>query len=197
MPDIKLSLALLATVILLAAYIPYFRDIFRGDTKPHLYTWLVWAITQWTATAGVWAGGGHFAAIGVGAGALMVLFVFLLSFKYGTKNITRSDTFVLMLALFAVVLWWLLKDPLPSVLMVTAIDGLGYIPTWRKTYQEPWSETLGFWAAMAASIFLVIAASAQYNLLTVLYPLVLGACNVILFGIILIGRQAVSKPADT
>ena len=189
--DIKLILALLSTTITICAYFPYVRDIFRGTTKPHLYTWLVWLLTQGTATVALWYGGGNFAAISLTVGLLLVLFVLTLSFRYGTKNITRSDGVVLALALFAIVLWWQLKNPLPSVLMVSAIDAAGYIPTFRKSYEEPWSETLSFWAAMAIASVLALLANGEYNFLTVTYLATLATANSILFLICYFRRKSV------
>ena len=49
--DFKFIIAIFSAVFLFVGYIPYFRDVFYKKTKPHLYTWLIWAITQGTATA--------------------------------------------------------------------------------------------------------------------------------------------------
>lgn len=177
---IKLIFAIITIIITVIAYIPYFRDIFRRQTKPHLYTWLIWAITQGTASFASLYGGGKFGAISLFAGATIVFIIFLLSFKYGTKNITKSDTFVLILALLAIVIWWQLKNPLISVIMVSLIDGLGYIPTIRKTLKDPLSETTLFWLLMALGCITIILSSAQYNLLTITYPAVLAVANTIM-----------------
>jgi hypothetical protein len=56
--------------------------------------------------------------------------VMLLSLKYGTRNITRSDTIILILALAAVFVWVQLDNPLLAVIMVTLIDLAGYVPSW-------------------------------------------------------------------
>jgi hypothetical protein len=42
----KFIIAIIATVLTFLGFIPYFRDIFNRKTKPHLYTWLIWLITQ-------------------------------------------------------------------------------------------------------------------------------------------------------
>ena len=43
MLEYKTILGIIAVIIALAGYVPYFRDIFRGKTKPHAFSWLVWA----------------------------------------------------------------------------------------------------------------------------------------------------------
>ena len=40
-----------ATVIGVVGYVPYFRDIFRGTTKPHPFSWFLWALLAGIAFA--------------------------------------------------------------------------------------------------------------------------------------------------
>jgi len=192
--DIKLFFGVTAAIITVVAYYPYIRDIFQRKTKPHAYTWLIWGITLGTAAAILLYGGGNFGAISMMAGTLLVLFVFLLSFKYGTKNITRGDTVVLILALLAIIIWWQLDNPLLAVLMVSAIDGLGYIPTYRKSFIEPWSETLSFWAAMVVVNILILLSLSEYNFLTVTYVTTLAVGNTIVLILCIVRRKIVPKP---
>ncbi|HEC32831.1 MAG TPA: hypothetical protein ENI63_01055 [Candidatus Kaiserbacteria bacterium] len=192
--DIKLFFGITAAIITVVAYYPYIRDIFQGKTKPHAYTWLIWGITQGTAAAILLYGGGNFGAISLVAGTLLVLFVFLLSFKYGTKSITKIDTAVLIVALLAVAVWWQLNNPLLAVLMVSAIDGLGYIPTFRKSFVEPWSETLSFWTSMVVVNFLILLSLSEYNFLTVTYIATLAAGNIAVLIICIVRRIIIPKP---
>ena len=192
--DFKLIISLIATVLTIYGYYPYIRDIFLKKTTPHLYTWLVWAITQGTATVVIWYGGGKYAIFSFITGTILVTFVFLLSFKYGTKNITRSDTYVLIAALSAIVVWWGLDAPLLAVLMISVIDGLGYIPTFRKSFEEPWSETLSFWAIMAIVGILIIISIAEYNFLTVTYVAVITVANVVSWMICFFRRKLIQNP---
>src|SRR3989338_8930956 len=175
--DIKLIFAVLSTVITIVAYYPYIRDIFLKKTKPHSYTWLIWAITQGVATAGIWDGGGKWGVVSVFASTLLVIVVLVLSLRFGTRNIRMIDTFVLALALLAIVVWLKLGNPLLAVLMASAIDGLGYIPTYRKSFVDPWSETVLFWICMVAAGVLGIFANAEYNFLTVTYLATLVVAN--------------------
>jgi len=192
--DWRLVLALFATALTIFGYIPYFKDIFAKKTKPHLFTWLIWAITQGTATVALLHGGGKFGSLSLIMGTILVLIIFGLSFKYGTRNITRSDKVTLAVALLAIVVWWQLDSPLIAVLMVSAIDGMGYIPTLRKSYTEPHSETVSFWVIMTIVTILTIIANAEYNLLTVTYLTVLAIGNITVASICLARRKIVRKP---
>jgi hypothetical protein len=190
---LKLIFAIAATAFMIVGYYPYLKDLFAIKTQPHLYTWLIWAITASIATAGVIVGGGNLGAIPMVIGTAFVIFVCLLSFKYGSKNITKSDTLTLVAALVAILVWVQLGNPLLAVVLATVIDGVGYIPTYRKSYQEPWSETSFFWIAMSANSFLAIAALETHSLLTSLYLLVLGVVNFGLFLLLQYRRKSIVK----
>jgi hypothetical protein len=189
---IKLIFALVAAALDLAYY-PYIRDLFKGKTKPHLYTWLVWALTQGTAAVGLWYGGGRLGVLSLVIGTALVIVIFLLSFKYGTKNITRADTIVLLAALLAIVLWWRLDNPYLAVFMVSLIDGLGYVPTFRKSFQAPWSETLSFWIAMMFAALFALLANAEYNFLTVTYLATCAVANAAVILILVFRRRQVPQ----
>jgi hypothetical protein len=187
--DYKLIVSLVSVALVLYGYFPYIRDIFLKKTTPHLYTWLVWIITQGTATVAIWRGGGNYGVFGFVVGTALVLFVFLLSFKFGTKNIKRSDTIALLLALSAVFVWWQMNNPVLAVFMVSIIDGIGFVPTFRKSFEEPWSETLSFWFIMAVANVLILISIAEYNFLTVAYPVTLVIANFAVWGICFFGRR--------
>ena len=192
--DVKIILTVIATAIGVVAFFPYLRDTFSLKTKPHAYTWLIWAITQGTAVFGIWYGGGGWGALNLTIGTLFVIVVFLFSIKYGTKNITKSDMAILVAALSAIIIWWRLDQPLISVIMVSMIDVIGYIPSFRKSYQEPWSETLISWILFSASNIFAILALEEYNLLTFTYLAVITSANIALFLLCFFRRKFVPKP---
>jgi len=139
--DFKAVFAVFAIVISLVAYIPYFRDIFLCKTKPHLYTWIIWTITGVTSLLGVYYGGGGWTVVYDAFLCIEIVGTLIFCFKYGTKNITKSDTVVLILAFLAIIVWWQLKQPVLAIFMVSAIDVAAYIPSFRKSWHDPWSET--------------------------------------------------------
>ncbi len=193
--DIKVLFAIISVIVSVGAFTAYVKDIFLKKTQPHVYTWLIWAITQGTATAGLWYGGGGLGAIELTIGTLGVIGVFIFALHHGTKNITAGDTVVLIFALLAIVAWWQLKSPLLAVFMVSAIDVFGYIPTFRKSFEEPWSETLATWIAFTIGNAFAIFALGEYNLLTMTYLIAISTANIILVAVCLSRRPHVPKPA--
>lgn len=190
--DYKIVSIIIATIIGVASFVPYLRDIFQRKTKPHVYTWLVWSITQGTAVAGILYGGGGIGAIELFSGTILVLTVFLFSLKYGSKNITKSDTVILIAALLAILVWWKLNNPLAAVIIVSAIDFIGCIPSFRKTFVDPWSETAITWFGFGIGNCFAMLALREYNLLTLTYITLLTVTNLAL-GILCIARRPFVK----
>ena len=91
-------------------------------------------------------------------------------------------------------MWWGLDNPVLAVLMATAIDIVGYSMTFRKSFEEPWSETVGTWMAFVVSNILSIFALNAFNILTLAYIVTIIVANAIVVGICLIRRRSVPKP---
>ncbi len=193
--NIKIFFALAATIMLIASYYPYIRDILSRKTAPHAYTWLIWSIMYSIAATIALYGGGGWGVLSPAIGALLNVTVFILSLKYGTRNIKTSDRIILLLALLSIVVWMLAKTPVFSVFMVTAIDAFGYIPTLRKSWEEPWSETLSFWLLVTAANILSLLALGAFNWLTATYLIMLTTLNALVSIVCIFRRNSVPRTA--
>ncbi len=192
--DYKLILSLCTIPLTVFLFVPYVRDILTGITKPHIYTWLIWSITvfiglvawyQWWAWKLVF--------LTFWLSLLFVLFVLGLSFKFGTKDITRFDTWVLWLAIVSIIFLLFIQNPLIAVLLASLADALWYIPTYRKSFYDPYSETLIFWLLTIVYNIFVIWALSEYNMVTLSYILTILCCNIILCIILLSRRRYLNK----
>lgn len=192
---LKPLFGILAMVFEVCSFLPYLRDIFARKTQPHIYSWLIWSILQTTAVAAMIIGGAGLGAWTLGIGAFFAVFIFLASFKYGTKNITVFDTICLMGALAAVVLWIIQKDPLYSVVLITAIDFIGFLPTYRKGFAEPYTETVLAYVLWTIAYFLGTLAIMTYSITTTLYIASLVVTDAICVAVLLAGRQRQKKIA--
>lgn len=175
--DIKTLYGYIAAVIGIACFIPYIRDMFRKTTQPHIYTWLIWTILQVTGVIAMYNNGAGIGALALAIGALFCAAICLLSLKLGTKNITLFDTICLIGALGATGIYVFLHQPLLSVILISAIDFTGFLPTLRKAYYEPWTETLSMYMLFVLSGIFSVMALAHYSLITTFYPLTLIVIN--------------------
>jgi chromate transport protein ChrA len=186
--DIKVFLALVSVLMTLVGYFYYFRDIFAGKTKPHAYSWLVWASLTAIAFGGQVSDNAGPGAWVTAVTAAISFIVFGLALKVGEKDITKSDKFSLAAAGIALVLWFITKDPLLSVIIITVVDLLGFLPTIRKSYTRPYQETLIHYILAGLKFVLAIIALENYTLVTWLYPASLAAAN-LFFVLMLIMRR--------
>lgn len=188
----KIIISLISVILVLIGYGPYVIDIFKGKTKPHLFTFLVWGIASsitWALQVHGGAGVGAWITFTVSA---VCIIIFFLCFKYGEKNITTLDVIFLILALTSLFLWLVIDQPIWSVILVVLTDILGFGPTLRKAWDKPHSETLFTWWMAAFRHGLGIAALQRFNLLTLLYPVAWTTSNIIFCIIILIRRAKIS-----
>jgi len=179
----------LATVVGIIAYIPYFRDIVGGRTKPHVFSWFVWGLL--TAIAFIAQ-----VSDGAGPGALVTGFTALASFvfvamalKWGEKHITRTDWASLVGALVSLGLWLVTKTPLLSVILITIIDALAFYPTFRKSYFKPYQETMVTYTLSGLKFALAVAALDRWTVITALYPLSLVVMNWVFVGVLVVRRR--------
>jgi hypothetical protein len=174
-------IGIVGALLVTASYVPYIYHIVKRNTKPHIYTWILWSLTQTFATiAIIKGGGGWFSAANVGAGAVLAFTTLLLSLKYGSRNITRFDTVALITGFIAAIVWWYFDHPIIAICMITLIEIIGFLPTYRKTWNEPWSESVLAWSLFVLGCLCAIYALDEYNPLTSLYIIAMTAASFIL-----------------
>jgi hypothetical protein len=185
---IKNITAIVAIALTFIGYAPYFRDLLKGKTKPHLFSWFIWAIVTSIIYALQVSAGAGFGSLVTLAVAVISFFIFILGFKNGNKNIKKIDVVFLVLALLAIPLWLLVKQPIISIILLSTIDMLGFAPTVRKSWNDPYSETLSLYAITTLRHGLSIIALEHYNIVTLLFPSTWVIANA-LFSIMLIARR--------
>ena len=184
----KEVIGILAAILVLAGYIPYIRDVLRGKTHPHIYSWFLWGLLtivifgiQITHHAG-------FGGLVTIAAGIMCLIVLLLSVKNGVKDITVSDNVVLILTIAAMGLWLLAKQPLLAILLACLTDLLAFLPTVRKSWNKPFSETLSLYQLNTVRFGVAIIALDQYTFINIVWPAMWAVVNGI-FSLGLIARR--------
>jgi len=167
--DIKLIFGFGSSLIILLSFIPYIRDILNKKTEPHTYSWLIWGILQVIAAVAQvknGAGYGSWSSIII---SIICFLIVLLSLKNGLKNITKFDSFCLILSLVVIVVYIMIKNPVWAILMAIGINLMGLLPTLIKVYKKPQSETPETFAMGVIATFLSLLALQNYTLVTTLY----------------------------
>lgn len=176
-------------VISLVQYIPYYWRTFRGKVKPHAFSRLIWGTTSAIAFAAQIVDHGGAGTWATGTAAVGSFVITELSLRQGKQDITRGDWCALLFALAAIPLWMLTKNPLHAVLLVTLIDGVGYLPTFRKSWNNPFEESIYAFSIGWTKNILSIVALAHYSAITLTFPLFLAVADAALVMLLLIRRK--------
>lgn len=188
----KETIGIVTVILAFVGIVPYIIDIFRGKTKPHIFTWIVWALVTFLAFLGQWARGGGAGSWTTGVTGLLTIFIAIISVKYGSRDITKSDVIIFISALIAIIPWLLTSNPTLSIIILTIVNTLAFIPTIRKTIKDPKSETFSSYVIHTFRHSLSILALSNYNLATFLYPAVVALSNLSVVLIIIKSRLNIS-----
>lgn len=171
MADIKQIIGTLAVILVFVAYVPYFRDLLKRKTKPHVYSWFIWSALTFIVFGLQLSGGAGIAAFVTLSAASISTVVFIIALRQGgAKMITRTDTLFLALALITLVAWLVAKQPVISAILATLTEVLGFVPTIRKSWQNPHTETLSLYALNAFRFVLAVLSLETISIVTTLYP---------------------------
>ncbi len=185
----KETFAVVAALLAIAGNIPYIIDVLRGRVKPHAYTWFVWSVVSGIVFFGQVAKGAGIGALPTLASEIFTIFIFILSLKYGFKGVTRSDTFFLVCALLGLIPWLLTKDPTVSVVIAVCIDLIAFVPTLRKTWMEPKTETPILFGSNVLRHVLALLSLQAYNIATTLHSISMVTLNTAMTLIILFKKK--------
>lgn len=187
--DIKTIIGTLAVVLTFVGYVPYIKDTIKGKTKPHIYSWFIWAFVTFIIFGLQIAGKGGAGAYTTLATAILCLAIFILGMRNGHKDITKFDTVIFIVTLIATAVWIFAKQPIISTLLIVTINTLANIPTIRKSWKDPHSETLFTWEMGAVRNLLGLIALSNYSILTWLYPVTNLLINIIESSILVVRRK--------
>src|SRR3989344_9498606 len=119
MYDYHVLFAVASVFFQIFSYVPYLRDIFRGTTKPHPFTWLIWGLINVIAFFAQFTEGGGAGAWVTAIVAVGCLSVAALAFVRGELHIAVIDWICFSGALMGVVLWQITDNPFLAILLVT------------------------------------------------------------------------------
>lgn len=186
-------LGLLGGLISGLSYIPYIKDILAKKTKPQRTSWLIWLALDSIAFFSQLAKGATVSLFLPGFETLGVIFVFILSFKYGVGGTTKRDFFILISAGVGLLLWYLTKEPAIALYIVIAVDAIGVLPTIIKSYEDPESETFISWVMVTIGGILAAISVETFNIILLSYPVYIALANGVIAFAMILGRSKKKK----
>lgn len=140
-PEKIIYIGVLISLILTLFYI---KTIIYGKTRPSLISWSIWALAPLIAVfLQIKAGAGLsvLSSFMSGFGPLIIVIVALI-YKKGFWKITKLDIICGILALLALVIYVITNKLGISILFAILSDGLAAIPTIRKSWVFPGTESI-------------------------------------------------------
>ena len=172
------NLGVLAGLLSTIAFIPYILSILKGETRPNRATWFIWTIVggiiagsyyQLGARHTLWVAVGYF--LGPAVVAMMAI-------RRGEGGWSRLDQFCLGAAGVSLIIWATTGSPLLALVMNIFIDMFGVLPTAKKSYFEPESESRMAWAmASVGNLFNLLAVDDWSKFDIAAYPVHMMAAN--------------------
>lgn len=185
---------LIGIILMLATYGTYIYSIFKGDTRPHPFSWFVWGLSTSII---------FFAQISdnAGIGASITFLSALITFFIATigyvkrKNIviSTSDKWAFFISIMTIPLWVITDTPLWSVILITIIDAFAFYPTFRKSWDQPYQESMLSFSISQFKLIFSILALEHYSIITTLFPLSLIFTNTALIIMVFYRKRKIPK----
>lgn len=189
-------LGALSVLIGAVAYTIYITQTLRkGGVQPHPFSWLLWGLVTLVAylvqresggAAGSWVTGFTSFVCFVIAGA--TLFKHRWRFTWPDWVSMGTGLLVLSFYIFARNATW-------SAIFATATDVVGYIPTFKKGWTEPFRDSVTSFSLNSLKFVPALFALRAYSIATYLYPATLIVVNGCVAAVLLIRRRA-TKSTD-
>lgn len=144
----------ISVVLAIYSTYPYLRSVLHGRTKPHQFSWLIFTIMNGIVTAAQLLKGGRASVLISLTYFLSSLAIFILSFRYGTRNTSRFDKWLFGLSLATIVIWAATRDPSVAIWLTVFIDIFATTMIILKLRRHPDSEERWPWSiATTAFVF--------------------------------------------
>jgi hypothetical protein len=166
----ELIFALISTLFVVIGIFPLWRDILKWRTTPHPFTTWIWLILVWINIVILFTNKEYYWLIP----SILVFITLLWETIYWFIRINKIilnwfDWICMILSILALTYFLITRNWINTVIMTIIIDLIAALPTVKKSWLQPWTETAWnyfiWWSAM---VFTILALSAP-NLETSLY----------------------------
>lgn len=183
-------LVLLSVCISLSGAFAYIRDMIRGKSKPNLVTWGLWTFAPLIATgAAISSGADLWSTVRIFISGFGPLLIFVTAFliRQGYWKLGRFDYLCGALSLVALGVWLIADSPVVAILVAAVADLLATLPTLKKAWKYPETETLYTYFVGIFTAVIVIPAIPIWNIENAAFQVYLLLANISLAFVVLRG----------
>ena len=192
--DLQEIIGAITVLMAVALHIPYLIHSIQGKIKPHPVTWILWTFLTFVIFFAQFLDGAGPGSWGTGVVALICLGIAISSLKNGLSHIKKLDIWLFFIGLCSIPLWLITNDPTLSVVLVTTIDLIAIIPTFRKSWINPYDEPLYLYSLNVLRHGLSLFAIVNITIATVLFPCTIMLANLSLSVFLLWRRFKIVTP---
>lgn len=133
----------LGIIFYIIGYYSYFKGMFVGQTRPNLVSWFLWMLAPFIGVFFQLKAGAGLSALPVFMAGFGPLLVLLVSFwkKNGYWQITSFDIICGSFSFLALIFYTITHDLAISILFAILSDAIAFIPTFKKSWTNPESES--------------------------------------------------------
>lgn len=187
----------LATGIVIVNLGTHIRALMLGKIAPHLFSWIVWAVSGVIFSYSQIVAGAGAGMWGTAMGAfLSCCIVVLILVRRLPLQATPFDWGLFALTLAAIPLWHFTKNEFMAVLVCTAVNIGGYYFSLKNILHNPASERAGFYGTQVARWSITLLALQAHNPSTLLYPFISILLNGSGYVLLLMGRARQARAVN-
>ncbi len=177
-------LVVISACISITGSAAYIRDTLKGTTKPNRVSWFFWALAPILGTAAaISAGADLWATVRVFLAGFMPLLVFLASF-WNLRSYWKLSAFDIACGACSAValsVWILAGSPRAAILLLAIGDGFASLPTLRKAWRFPETETGITYLLALVSVLLIVPSIPEWSIENSAFQIYLIIANTLLF----------------
>lgn len=173
----------------------YIADTLKGKTRPNRVTWILWTVAPLVAFAAQKTEGVGLSALVTFTAGFIPLLILISSFinKKSHWNLTKFDLFCGLLSVIGLMMWAITSRGNVAIIFSILADAFAAIPTIRKAFMHPETETWqGFLAALVSAAVALLTIN-KWNFASYSFPAYLILANGII--VILILRPKIKSYA--
>ena len=170
------------TLINLYFTFSYIQAVFKGVIQPNRITWLMWSIAPLIATVAAISNGVGLSVLPIFMSGFTPLLVFMISFanKNAYWKLSTGDYVCGLMSIFALVVWYISKNPNYAILFAIISDGFAAFPTIVKAWRYPETEEIRAFIGgliLATSSFFAIE---TWDFSALAFPIYLVGLNILM-----------------
>jgi hypothetical protein len=186
------ALGVLSVALAVVAAVIYIVQTLRGEVRPHPLSWFLFGVLSLT---GYWVQRDQGARQGSWTLLAMTIICFLfvaVSVARGERSFSRQEWAFVAAAGAVFALYMFTRDATVAAALTTAIDALGYGPTFTRGWSFPRKDSATSFAINAAKFVPSLMAMEPISFATSFYPATLLVLNTAVAIMLLMRRRALA-----